>query len=113
MPFTVYVIRNAQGQLYIGQTSDVQHRLEQHNLGESWWTASRGPWQLVRSEEYPPRAEAIRRERALKRGRLNQQLRGDIERAAIEPPAKGEPSSKALDADTRGNLEPSRRGVED
>jgi putative endonuclease len=73
--FTVYVLRNAQGRLYIGQTEHFKTRLEQHNSGSGRWTSSRGPWELVLSEDYDTRGEAMRRERSLKSGRLNQELR--------------------------------------
>src|SRR2546426_656575 len=80
LPYTplfrsVYVLRNPQGRLYIGQTRNLERRLAQHESGEARWTKTRGPWQLVLKEVYPSRAEAMRRERALKSGRLNQELR--------------------------------------
>jgi putative endonuclease len=69
---------NEEGQLYIGHTSDLQARLERHNSGESGWTSNRGPWRLVLQEEYSTRAEAMKRERSLKSGRLNQELRAKL-----------------------------------
>ena len=81
-PFTVYVLQNDQGQLYIGHTADLARRMAQHAAGESRWTASRGPWELALTESFPSRAEAARRERALKSGRANQELR---ERLASHP----------------------------
>jgi len=79
MGFTVYVLRNAEGRIYVGQTADLERRLTQHNDGDSHWVGSRGPWELVVSEHYPTRADAMRRERALKTGRLNQELRRAID----------------------------------
>ena len=75
MPFSVYVLRNPGGQLYIGQTESLERRVAAHNAGVSRWTAGRGPWELVYREDFATRSEAIRRERALKSGRLNQELR--------------------------------------
>ena len=72
---TVYVLKNPQGRLYIGQTENLAQRLAQHQNGKARWTKTRGPWKLVPQEAYPSRAEAMRRERALKSGRLNQELR--------------------------------------
>ncbi|MPZ24646.1 MAG: hypothetical protein GEU28_14200 [Dehalococcoidia bacterium] len=46
------VLRNPAGRLYVGQTSDLTRRLQQHLSGESRWTSSRGPWSLVYSEEF-------------------------------------------------------------
>jgi putative endonuclease len=76
--FHVYVLRNDAGRLYVGQTSDLPQRLAAHQEGRSRWTRGRGPWHLVLSETYITRAEAMRRERALKSGRLNQELRARL-----------------------------------
>ena len=77
-PFAVYVLQNDRGQLYIGHTADLSRRVAQHAAGESRWTASRGPWELVHTESFPSRAEAARRERTLKSGRANQALRESL-----------------------------------
>ncbi len=66
MAFFVYILRNRQGRLYIGQTSDAELRLRRHNDKRSFWTKSRGPWVVVHTEEYPTRAAALARERSLK-----------------------------------------------
>ena len=73
--YYVYVLRNAEGRLYIGQTSDLATRVEQHLSGLAGWTKNRGPWKLVHSEEFPDQSQAMRRERELKSGRANQALR--------------------------------------
>ena len=52
-PHWVYVIRNTQGQHYIGVSIDPEHRLVQHNTGESKWTRNHLPWKLVWNQEYP------------------------------------------------------------
>ena len=49
MPYFVYVLRNAEGRIYVGQTSDLERRLEEHRNGMSRWTANRGPWTLIAS----------------------------------------------------------------
>jgi len=76
--FNVYVLTNRQGRLYIGYTEDLATRLKRHEAGDSRWTSSRGPWRLVLHEEYATRSEAVRRERALKSGRRNQELRAKL-----------------------------------
>jgi len=73
--YFVYVLRNAQGRLYVGFTSDLESRVRQHQEGEGGWTHTRGPWELVHFEGFTTRAEALRRERSLKHGRTNQGLR--------------------------------------
>ena len=78
--FFVYVIRNSEERLYIGHTDDVDRRVSDHQQGRSRWTRGRGPWELVLREDYATRGEAVRRERALKSGRLNQELRARLQR---------------------------------
>ena len=73
--YFVYVLRNLQGQLYIGFTTDLDRRVRQHQDGEGGWTKGRGPWELVHHEPFTDRAEAMRREQNLKRGKPNQELR--------------------------------------
>jgi putative endonuclease len=73
--FYVYVLRNQQDQLYIGSTSDLEARIQRHQEGKAGWTRTRGPWQLVDKETFSSRSEAIRRERYLKSGKANQELR--------------------------------------
>ena len=66
MPFFVYILQNAEGQFYIGQTSDLELRLQRHNKGRVFWTKSRGPWKMVYSERLETRSEAMKQERRLK-----------------------------------------------
>ncbi len=64
----VYLLRSVKGgRYYLGWTTDVPRRLEEHNRGERGYTASRGPWELVGYEEYASAEAAKRRERMLKR----------------------------------------------
>ena len=89
--YFVYVLRNAEGRLYIGFTSDLDRRVRRHQEGEAGWTRSRGPWTLVYHEAYTDRSEALRRERHLKGGRANQELRGGLVglRPAVNPSREG------------------------
>ena len=74
-PYFVYVLRNPEGRLYIGCTTDLHQRVRQHQEGKGGWTRGRGPWQLVHHEVFDSRATAMRREGNLKRGRTNRELR--------------------------------------
>ena len=73
--YFIYVLRNQQGRLYIGFTENLEQRVWQHGENEASWTRGKGPWELVHHEEYSNRADTLRRERNLKRGRTNQILR--------------------------------------
>ena len=85
--FTVYVLRNPAGRLYVGQTNDLERRLAEHGSGTSRWTKSRGAWDLVYQEAFPSRASAMRRERALKSGQGRTWLRGHLNGRAGPPQA--------------------------
>jgi putative endonuclease len=87
--FHVYVLRSeTTARHYVGYTSDLTHRLGQHNDGITKSTKNRGPWQLVHSEDFNTRPEAVRRERFLKTG----QGRAELKRILILP---GDPSGKS------------------
>jgi len=73
--YSVYVLQNRDGRLYIGFTTDLDRRIRQHQEDKGGWTHGKGPWRLVHSEIFNDRQEAIRRERNLKRGRINKELR--------------------------------------
>ena len=66
----VYMLRCADGSLYTGITTDVSRRLAEHN-GEAGlgarYTRSRRPVELVYAEGAGNRAQASRREAAIKR----------------------------------------------
>jgi putative endonuclease len=68
----VYVLRNPDGKLYIGQTRDLSFRVAQHNDPKHTLTRTtkrfRGPWGIVHSETFPSRSAALAREKALKSG---------------------------------------------
>ncbi len=78
--YFVYVIENAKGRLYIGQTEDVERRLSQHNspagkehLGK--YTHRNGPWSLLGTESFDTRSEAMRREKQLKSWKAPKKVR--------------------------------------
>ena len=69
MGFFVYAIYNLSvDKLYVGQTSDLERRLREHNLkrGRHFTARFLGSWKLVYSEEVRDRVEAIIREKQLK-----------------------------------------------
>lgn len=66
----VYMLRCADGSLYTGITTDIVRRVAEHNEGGALgarYTRSRRPVQLVHAEPAATRAEASRREAAIKR----------------------------------------------
>ena len=74
--YFVYVLRSQKtGKLYVGYTSDPVQRTGQHNHGITKSTKNRGPWDLIHTESYGSRAEAISRERYFKSGKGREELK--------------------------------------
>jgi len=73
--YAVYVLRNPEGRLYIGFANDLDRRLREHQKEPGGWTDGKGPWSLVHYEEFSDRAEGMRREKSLKSGKPNEELR--------------------------------------
>ncbi len=64
----VYLLRCADGSLYCGWTNALPRRMRAHAEGKaSRYTRSRRPVELVYTEEYATRHEAMRREVLIKR----------------------------------------------
>jgi len=67
-PTFVYILHCADGTFYVGLTSDLCAREEQHNAGLGGaYTAARRPVRLVYSEECRSLADARKRELQIKR----------------------------------------------
>jgi putative endonuclease len=67
MPFWVYVLRSRKdGQTYTGSSGNLANRLKEHYEGRVTATRNRRPLQLIYTEEFGTRAEAVRRERFFK-----------------------------------------------
>ena len=69
MSYYVYVLKSESAKKhYVGYTSDLNKRLEEHNAGESRYTRSYRPWRLIYSEIKHSLAEAKKREEFFKTG---------------------------------------------
>jgi len=55
---------------YIGTTSDLRRRIEEHNQGLSLSTKNKRPWLLIYCEIYRSRKDAMERERKLKKHKM-------------------------------------------
>src|SRR3989338_3958059 len=69
MPYTVYILRTSSNTLYIGQTNNIERRLKEHQAKSSKsakYIRYFATCNLVHSEIYNSRSEAIKRERELK-----------------------------------------------
>ena len=60
MTFWAYVVRCADDSYYTGHTDDLERRIGQHNLGDiAGYTQTRRPVELMWSQEFPSRQEAL------------------------------------------------------
>ena len=63
----VYILRCADGSLYIGETDNIEQRVARHQEGRACaYTAKRLPVGLIYTEELANHLQARRRERQLK-----------------------------------------------
>ena len=67
MAYYTYILQSrTTGRFYIGQTHDLNDRLQRHNSGRSKATKHGGPWVVYFQKEFETRSEAIRLELFLK-----------------------------------------------
>jgi len=87
----VYVLRCRTGEFYTGCTTDIDRRLREHNSGRgARFTRTRRPVALVYQENVKSRAEALRRELAIKR--LSRARKMELVRSPGRPPrGRGSP----------------------
>lgn len=71
----VYMLRCGDGSLYTGWTNDLEHRIAEHASGRGCkYTRSHLPVELVHTEEYDTREQAMSREWQIKRMSREQKL---------------------------------------
>ncbi len=75
--YIVYIVRCADDSLYCGITTDVERRVAEHNDPKkaAAYTRSRQPVTLVYTEACTSRADALKREYAIKQLRRQDKLR--------------------------------------
>ena len=80
--YYVYVLVNACGKTYVGQTADLDRRLAQHNdpsfRGTLYTKRHAGPWRLLHGEEFSLRRDAMVRERQLKTAKGREWVKGQL-----------------------------------
>ena len=66
--FWTYMLKCADDSYYVGHTEDLEHRLGQHQTGTfvTCYTYKRRPLQLVWSQDFGSRIEALEAERRIK-----------------------------------------------
>jgi putative endonuclease len=65
--FFAYVLRSEKTKkYYVGSTENLENRLAEHNSGETRSIRSGIPWQIVHTEQFETRSEAISKEKQIK-----------------------------------------------
>ena len=68
MPHFINVLYSqSRDRYYIGSCANVEQRLIRHNAGATLSTKSGKPWNVVHTETYPTKTDALKREINLKR----------------------------------------------
>jgi putative endonuclease len=81
--FYTYILRSEKmGTLYTGVTNNLAKRLEQHNMGDVYYTKHKRPYTLIYYEACISKYDAYRRERYLKtgmgKGYIKNRLKGGL-----------------------------------
>ena len=66
MYFTYVLQSLTSNKLYVGQTNNLQDRIQRHNNSRNIYTKNKGPWKLIFSREFKSRTEAVKLEKRLK-----------------------------------------------
>jgi putative endonuclease len=65
--YYIYILKSLHdSSCYIGFSTNVLRRLEEHNQGLSQYTRTKTPWVVVYVEEHATKTEALKREKFLK-----------------------------------------------
>ena len=69
LKYSVYAIKSEEGYHYTGMTEDLEKRLKEHNNKLlSFWTKRGTQWEIIYSERFSTKAEALKKEKWLKSG---------------------------------------------
>ena len=87
MAFWAYILRCADGSYYTGHTDALEQRIGQHQTGAiEGYTQTRRPVELVWSQDFPTRLEALEAERRIKgwsRAKKDALIAGDWGRLSL------------------------------
>ena len=68
MTYSVYILyRGKTDGFYIGYSTDLPRRINQHNMGLTQSTRGKGPWKIVYTEAFLNKSDALKREIFLKK----------------------------------------------
>ncbi|GAA4718261.1 GIY-YIG nuclease family protein [Sphingomonas lutea] len=108
MAFWAYILRCSDGRYYTGHTDNLERRIAEHQTGGFCdFTSRRLPVELVWSQEFTTRAEALDAERRIKpwsRAKKEALIRGDWAALSYfaKPPKERPSTSLGTNGDGRG-----------
>ncbi|MFN0257466.1 GIY-YIG nuclease family protein [Pedobacter ureilyticus] len=78
--FTVYILYSKQfNKVYIGYTSNLEQRLLSHNvLATKGYTIKFRPWEILHTELFETKSEALKREKQLKSAKGREFIRKQL-----------------------------------
>ena len=75
MQYVVYVLfSESLAKYYVGQTKDIENRLDRHNSGRENYTSKGTPWNLICTFNCKDRQEAVRLESRIKKRGIQRYL---------------------------------------
>ena len=99
MSFWAYMLHCRGGYFYTGHTDNIERRIAEHRSGlVPGFASNHAPVELVWSQEFTTRAEALEAERRIKgwsRAKKLALIRGDWERISWLAKRKGSPSTSS------------------
>ncbi len=104
--YSVYLLQCADNSYYCGQTDNVEARLQQHELSDVGYTATRKPFKLVWQGEFPTRGEAFAFEQQVKgwsRAKKEALIAGDWERVSALAKSRGQHRATSSSVETTPN----------
>ena len=107
MSFWTYLLHCRGGTFYAGHTDNLEHRIAQHQSGSiPGYTADRLPVELVWSQEFSTRYEALTAERRIKgwsRAKKMAFIRNDWDAISLLAKGKNSPSTGSGRTDSGGS----------
>jgi len=80
MSFYVYILYSKKiDKYYVGQSDNVEQRLQSHLAGISGYTSVAEDWEIVHTETFETRIEAIKRENQIKKKKSRKYIEGLIQ----------------------------------
>ncbi len=64
--YFIYILKSTFGYSYIGQTKNLEERLDRHNTNRSTYTKGKGKWEIEIFAKVATRKEAVALEKKLK-----------------------------------------------